>query len=1075
MAMTPSKKEKKKLGLRKKSVWVPIITIGLILIVGTLIFSMRGRLANIFDANSDIAARVGDEVITKKEYNDFKAKYDSFYGYSAKSAKAASKDSKQSSQKMNAIDWMIEEKALQIEAKQAGVTVSSDEINTEFKKRVEPYGSEQALAGKMKQAYGWSTDDMKRSIAKELLRDKLQSKLLRARYVDGVYIRYDQDGGGVTPDKLSANKTAAKTTLAPALELLNKGADSKQIDAEMLRVIKANPQWRQGVVGTNGAKMGLNEANVKSIFESTDDWNAIKKLNSIGENTGIFESGGGYYAIYRLVKIDKGSYNNWDEFVASWKQRSKVYVYAKSYLNRLAVALIDQAHAEGMICKNEKPVSIIDKILSSFVAQAYNCSSGVHWGSIRGTIVDGVTNMRIDGATIEFHATDRSHYCDGNIDALDFATNSDGLGNFQVGPGGDRVSCFTYWNIKMSRPGYYENNWYNTSIHQNGAGICGDDNSNASGTAFYNGPYGWENTNSNCVIYMQAAFPPGDGWAVYEDNWSGQSCLISGWAVDVGVPTNQINVHIYMDGPAGGGGVGVADIVANSPWGGVRAAMQSAYGVDVGDDVSNGHGFHFPVPAAYKDNATHTAYAYGIKQSGGSNWALNGVPVTFKCGGTSVFYPWFQIKKGSVIAEGGIVNQREGSSGARPPVGSGSSLPTDVTDVIMNALANQDDAGTTRNPADSLMCSDNFYALSTHQNFIGGSNRNCSNIGKYNYALWDNVKGVSGDASDKEVQDSYKVNNKTASFSQLLAGDASKGYQSDRTIYNMFFWHNSQAKSVVYSIAGGATGPYLNWPRKNNGQGTTNFGGADCQHSSLSTGNITSNNTKKIYNDNAAETDSAYRQKNIFVCPVGDIDVGGNLDIVFKSGGRATLFVADRAIDYAGANDTGSSTPTPTAGIVKHNVTISKNIRAYIPGGAGKDPRDYPDFAIVVAGDIYIDKDVTDIDASLYATGKIYTCTNITSLGNPDLYYQSNGPACNKKLTIRGFIGSRGGMVLGRSYFKASPVDVADGVNQAAEAVSIPPLLVAQPPLGWGKWDADSDNGISFNGYATFSSPPRLK
>jgi hypothetical protein len=95
-----------------------------------------------------------------------------------------------------------------------------------------------------------------------------------------------------------------------------------------------------------------------------------------------------------------------------------------------------------------------------------------------------------------------------------------------------------------------------------------------------------------------------------------QNGIASGWAQDISTPLQSIRVHVYLDGPAGGGGTFLASVAANIP----RA-----------DSVSGPHGFRFPIPSQYWDGRPHRLYVYGIASSGvgADNLVLSAAPATF--------------------------------------------------------------------------------------------------------------------------------------------------------------------------------------------------------------------------------------------------------------------------------------------------------------------------------------------------------------------------------------------------------------------------------------------------------------
>jgi YD repeat-containing protein len=91
-----------------------------------------------------------------------------------------------------------------------------------------------------------------------------------------------------------------------------------------------------------------------------------------------------------------------------------------------------------------------------------------------------------------------------------------------------------------------------------------------------------------------------------------------GWAFDPDAGAQSIDVHFYIDGPAGSGqGVGAA--TANQP----RPDVNQAYG------ISGAHGYWFSIPPRFRDGQAHTLYVYGIDVTGNPNALLSAVPKSF--------------------------------------------------------------------------------------------------------------------------------------------------------------------------------------------------------------------------------------------------------------------------------------------------------------------------------------------------------------------------------------------------------------------------------------------------------------
>jgi hypothetical protein len=112
---------------------------------------------------------------------------------------------------------------------------------------------------------------------------------------------------------------------------------------------------------------------------------------------------------------------------------------------------------------------------------------------------------------------------------------------------------------------------------------------------------------------------------------------------------------------------------------------------------------------------------------------------------------------------------------------------------------------------------------------------------------------------------------------------------------------------------------------------------------------------------------------------------------------------------------------------VNGDLTINGNINySYAPSYGSVNL--IPNLGIVVKGNITIAGNVTQIDASLYATGKIKTCSSYPG-----------GTSCNQKLIIRGKMAAANGFVLGRNAYGNSPAELVIGSG----------LVEAFPPPGF--------------------------
>lgn len=118
-----------------------------------------------------------------------------------------------------------------------------------------------------------------------------------------------------------------------------------------------------------------------------------------------------------------------------------------------------------------------------------------------------------------------------------------------------------------------------------------------------------------------AAIYPGEVKGNFEElSSTGQ---VKGWALDTASPEVSIDVHFYIDGPAGS-----APFMAAVPTNVFRADVKSANG-----GIEGNHGFAFTVPAWLRDGQTHTLYAYGLDAQGLHNPLLAGSPRSINLSG----------------------------------------------------------------------------------------------------------------------------------------------------------------------------------------------------------------------------------------------------------------------------------------------------------------------------------------------------------------------------------------------------------------------------------------------------------
>ena len=200
-------------------------------------------------------------------------------------------------------------------------------------------------------------------------------------------------------------------------------------------------------------------------------------------------------------------------------------------------------------------------------------------------------------------------------------------------------------------------------------------------------------------------------------------------------------------------------------------------------------------------------------------------------------------------------------------------------------------------------------------------------------------------------------------------------------------------------------------------------------------------NLRKILANSATNDTSCNAQKPYFVVP--------NLTAVL--GSPAVSFGATASCAKVGTLTSATlSSHTFSQGratiFVDGNLTITAdNVVNY--GGSYLSPNEVPNVGLIVKGDITIDPAVKNLDISMYATGKIKTCTTYPN------------PNCNTQLKVRGIMAAAGGFELGRNLYGASPSELIVGSG----------LIEAFPPPGF--IDVSSNKVVGVKYLSTESNP----
>ncbi|MDQ3098166.1 MAG: hypothetical protein M3Q44_00260 [bacterium] len=143
------------------------------------------------------------------------------------------------------------------------------------------------------------------------------------------------------------------------------------------------------------------------------------------------------------------------------------------------------------------------------------------------------------------------------------------------------------------------------------------------------GEFGWGYTLSNGGTGGNP--PPADGGGsgscprkTYGANDSLQGYLdkleingsLQGWGIDKDKKTHSIDIHFYLDKPAGEG-----TFIGSTTTDVDRTDINTRF------NTSGRHGFNYMIPDEYKDGKVHCIYTHGIDLNGGYNIELEGSPI----------------------------------------------------------------------------------------------------------------------------------------------------------------------------------------------------------------------------------------------------------------------------------------------------------------------------------------------------------------------------------------------------------------------------------------------------------------
>lgn len=528
------------------------------IIVGVVVFALVVSLGLAglawYVGSGDVVATIGDKKVTRTEYDDAKVKCDGFYKYNndGEGQKKCSETE---------IEDQIFRKALEVEAEKRNITVTDSEINERYQKFSKEYGSEDVYKQTIKNAYGWTPEYVKENFKRDILQEKLRPYLLNERTVSEIFVRYDWSKSA-EPSQRSADEKLSREKMEKVLYPLLKNKDkiSKEQTIETIgNLRKEGWPWDQEWVVGGGLEEHLNQETAKDKYEGKEDWEAIAKLNKVGEDTGIIKSSGGYFTAYRLEKITQGQFSSWDDFKKASVKASRIR--SVSYKYQTVKKLIFQ-NINDTLRKTANTLNLNKPVY----AQCQNCVGG-HFSAFVGYLADGSNgNLRINQQNVIVASENDSvagtkGYCCGEQTSLNVSSGN-GNGGFKIGNENDAnfkaLSCMVRWDVNINATGYYPVSYGNRSVYKNGAARYLDKQLNGTSEEWpygqitgetYTGPegiYRTANTDNEAHIWLKPVLPPTGALYSASCDVNG-NITVEGWTCDPDDYTkyNRVRFHQY--------------------------------------------------------------------------------------------------------------------------------------------------------------------------------------------------------------------------------------------------------------------------------------------------------------------------------------------------------------------------------------------------------------------------------------------------------------------------------------------------------------------------------------------------
>jgi hypothetical protein len=465
--------------------------------------------------NKDVVARVGSKMVSRQTYEADKERCIAAADFS-KDKVAKEQCSKE------ALDSKILLLSLEQEAIDRKLVLDEESLEKSYSDFVSEYGSEQNMLSAMSQIKSDAVS-VKESFRLKALKELVGPYLIAEKDVQAVFARWDwyKDTLGVVDTEGAARALTLQKVKESYVPLFAKVPFPKteEIDATVLKFQKDNPIWEREWRSRTFEMVGLNPVTSKETFTGDTEWAAISSLQE-GEVSEPVVSDGGYVAIYRVTKSNNGAFTSWDDYLASVKKKTNIQDIGYNINNFKSQISHSVSHNLALFVRNFP-------IVGTALAADLDCSSN-HFSSLK--VVDTEiygTSTTLTGIRVDWDSSAPTYYKspDGECPACKNPVESCS-GNFTTGTNGWSIgdkkdaqqkwlSCWSRYNITLSKSGYYSMRYLRRSTDVNGSTTYLDKKNDSysslqeyDGDNWVNGSADFRNGNLNNNGYISLRLRP---------------------------------------------------------------------------------------------------------------------------------------------------------------------------------------------------------------------------------------------------------------------------------------------------------------------------------------------------------------------------------------------------------------------------------------------------------------------------------------------------------------------------------------------------------------------------------------